>query len=54
MDDEPTCDADSCSSTEPSQPDEKGALLEELLRRVTPENIHGEVDTGEPVGREFW
>jgi antitoxin MazE len=28
--------------------------LEELLRGVTPENIHAEVDTGPPVGGEVW
>lgn len=28
--------------------------LEELLAGVTPENIHGEVDWGEPVGNEVW
>ena len=25
-----------------------------LLREITDENIHGEVDTGGPVGREEW
>lgn len=28
--------------------------LEALLARVTPENVHGEIDTGSPVGREVW
>ena len=28
--------------------------LASLLERVTPENLHGEVDFGEPVGREVW
>lgn len=28
--------------------------LEELLSRVTPENLPGEVGTGPPVGREEW
>lgn len=28
--------------------------LEELLAAVTPENIHAEVDWGEPVGKEAW
>jgi len=28
--------------------------LDELLERVTPENLHGEWDTGKPVGRESW
>jgi len=28
--------------------------LKELLSDVTPDNIHQEVDTGPPVGREVW
>ena len=28
--------------------------LEDLLAGVTPENIHGEVETGPPLGREGW
>jgi len=28
--------------------------LEELLKDVTAENLHDEVDTGPPVGREVW
>jgi len=28
--------------------------LEELLRQVNARNRHGEVATGEPVGREAW
>ena len=28
--------------------------LKELLRGVTDENLHPEVSTGEPVGREAW
>ena len=28
--------------------------LDELLAGVTPENLHGEVSTGEPTGRESW
>jgi antitoxin MazE len=27
--------------------------LNDLLAQITPENIHGEVDFGQPVGREF-
>ena len=29
-------------------------LLSELLEKVTAKNIHAEVDTGEPLGREVW
>lgn len=28
--------------------------LKELLRSVTAKNIHREVETGEPLGREVW
>ena len=28
--------------------------LSELLAKVTAKNLHEEVDTGEPVGREVW
>jgi antitoxin MazE len=28
--------------------------LESLLERLTPENLHGETETGRPVGREEW
>jgi antitoxin MazE len=31
-----------------------GDTLEELLEGVTDENLHGETDFGEPVGRESW
>jgi antitoxin MazE len=28
--------------------------LSDLLKKVTSRNLHGEVDTGEPIGREGW
>jgi antitoxin MazE len=28
--------------------------LSELLKRITPENLHEEVDFGRPVGKEAW
>jgi antitoxin MazE len=28
--------------------------LDDLLAAVTPENVHGEVETGPPMGRESW
>ncbi|SFJ58320.1 AbrB/MazE/SpoVT family DNA-binding domain-containing protein [Thermoflavimicrobium dichotomicum] len=28
--------------------------LESLLSRITPENLHGEIDTGGSVGSESW
>jgi len=29
-------------------------LLEELLKQVTKDNLHDEVKTGTPVGKEIW
>ena len=31
-----------------------GYTLEGLLEQVTPENLHDEIDTGPPAGREVW
>lgn len=28
--------------------------LSDLVRRISRQNIHGQVSTGEPVGRETW
>lgn len=28
--------------------------LKSLLAKITPKNIHSEVDTGKPVGKEAW
>ena len=28
--------------------------LEELVKQITPKNVHGETDTGTPVGSETW
>ena len=33
--------------------DEKEYLLDELLESVSESNLHGEVDTGAPVGKEI-
>jgi len=29
-------------------------LLEDLVNQITRKNVHGEIDTGIPVGRETW
>ena len=34
--------------------EEEEFTLDELLAGVTPENMHGEIDTGEAVGNEVW
>ena len=34
--------------------DEPEVTLEQLLAGITDENLHGEVDTGPPVGNEVW
>ena len=31
-----------------------GVYVEELVSRITPENLHSETDGGEPVGKEQW
>jgi len=28
--------------------------LDDLVKRITPKNLHGEIDTGSPIGREIW
>ncbi len=33
---------------------ENGISLDEMLAQVTPENLHGEIDTGSSVGKEIW
>ena len=37
-----------------AKPVKKKPLLKDLLARVTPENVHGEIDWGKPRGREAW
>ncbi len=32
----------------------QGVTLDDLLAGVRPDNLHGEVDTGDAVGREAW
>jgi len=34
--------------------DEKEYSLDELLESVSETNLHGEFDTGAPVGKEIW
>jgi antitoxin MazE len=37
------------------EPTEKKKItLSDLLSKVTEENIHQEIDTGDPVGKEIW
>lgn len=28
--------------------------LDDLVKRITPKNLHSEIDTGSPIGREIW
>lgn len=28
--------------------------LEDLVKQITPKNVHSEIDTGTPLGRENW
>ncbi|MFE5321771.1 AbrB/MazE/SpoVT family DNA-binding domain-containing protein [Paenibacillus sp. NPDC056579] len=32
----------------------KSITLDELLSQITPDNVHTEISTGEPQGRETW
>jgi len=34
--------------------DEKEYSLDELLKGISESNLHGEIDTGAPVGKEIW
>jgi len=36
------------------RPGKKEFTLDELLKQIKPENIHGETDWGPAVGREAW
>ncbi len=33
---------------------ERERSLNEMLDKITPDQLHGEIDFGEPVGREIW
>jgi len=33
---------------------QKACNLASLLAQITPENIHSEIETGPPVGKEIW
>lgn len=37
-----------------ARPAKKKATLKELVAKVSPENVHGEVDWGKPRGKEAW
>jgi antitoxin MazE len=28
--------------------------LDDLVKRITPKNLHNEIETGSPIGREIW
>ena len=36
------------------KPRQREISLDQLLGRITPENLHGEADFGRPEGREAW
>ena len=40
------------ATKQPTRADRK-PTLEEFVQRITPENRHGEIDWGEPVGNEY-
>jgi antitoxin MazE len=35
-------------------PVKKKPKLQQLLARITPENVHAEIDWGKPKGKEAW
>jgi len=37
-----------------ARPAKKKATLKELVAKVSPANLHGEVDWGKPKGKEIW
>jgi antitoxin MazE len=37
-----------------AKPLKKKPVLEDLVARITPDNVHEEVDWGPSRGREFW
>ena len=37
-----------------THPDAKRYNIEEMLATITPENPHGDIDWGPPVGKEIW
>ena len=37
-----------------THPDAKRYNVEEMVATITPENMHGEIDWGPPVGKEIW
>jgi antitoxin MazE len=36
------------------RPRRRALVLDDLLRGITPENLHAETDFGKPKGREAW
>lgn len=36
------------------RPTQRRIALDRLLKDITPENLHGELDFGKPKGREAW
>ena len=37
-----------------THPDAKRYNVKEMVASITPENMHGEIDWGPPVGKEIW
>ena len=36
------------------KPIRKSKKLEELLNKINDENLHSEIETGDPIGNEIW
>lgn len=51
----PSCEpATQIETHDPNMEGKKVLSLDDLLARVTPENLHGPIDWGPPVGKEVW
>jgi antitoxin component of MazEF toxin-antitoxin module len=50
----PDCRERSERDEAPISAAEQPLTLAELVAQITPENCHGELDWGPPVGKEFW
>ncbi len=43
-----------CIIIEPVRPPAQEYTIETLIAGITPDNLHDDIDTGAPVGVEFW
>lgn len=46
--------ADESRAQQTTDAETKGETLDNLLKRITPENLHAEISGGDPAGNEAW